>query len=55
VSEIDKERTKQGAKVYIVPDFSTFLLTRALKMQKGSDASNIFDEEVADHVSYLKV
>jgi hypothetical protein len=21
-------------------------------MQKGSDASNIFDEEVADHVSY---
>ncbi|CAO3661428.1 unnamed protein product [Umbelopsis ramanniana] len=49
VSEIDKERTKQGAKVYIVPDFSTFLLTRALKMQKGSDASNIFDEEVADH------
>ncbi|KAI8578302.1 hypothetical protein K450DRAFT_301300 [Umbelopsis ramanniana AG] len=48
-SEIDKERTKQGAKVYIVPDFSTFLLTRALKMQKGSDASNIFDEEVADH------
>ncbi|KAG2183905.1 hypothetical protein INT44_008916 [Umbelopsis vinacea] len=49
VSEIDKERTKQGAKVYIVPDFSTFLLTRALKMQKGSDASNIFDEEIADH------
>ncbi|KAH8550271.1 Gar1/Naf1 RNA binding region-domain-containing protein, partial [Umbelopsis sp. PMI_123] len=51
-SEIDKERTKQGAKVYIVPDFSTFLLTRALKMQKGSDASNIFDEEVAEHVSH---
>ncbi|KAJ2958770.1 hypothetical protein NQZ79_g5658 [Umbelopsis isabellina] len=45
-SEIDTERTKQGSKVYNVPELSTFLLTRVLKMQKGSDASNLYDEEV---------
>ncbi|CAO3671933.1 unnamed protein product [Umbelopsis vinacea] len=48
-SEIDVERTKQGAKVYIVSDLSTYVLTRALKMQKGSDASNFFDEEVDEN------
>lgn len=50
-SEIDTERTKQGSKVYNVPELSTFLLTRVLKMQKGSDASNLYDEEVDEKVS----
>ncbi|KAM3588357.1 hypothetical protein VKS41_000805 [Umbelopsis sp. WA50703] len=48
-SEINMERTKQGVKVYNVPELSTFLLTRVIKMQKGSDASNLYDEEVDEN------
>jgi hypothetical protein len=39
--------------VYNVPELSTFLLTRVIKMQKGSDASNLYDEEVDENVSFF--
>lgn len=37
-----------GANVFCVPDRSTFLFTSALRQIKGSDASNVYDEEVDD-------
>lgn len=37
-----------GTNVYYVPQHSDYVFTQALKGLKGSDASNIFDEEVAD-------
>ncbi|KAK9468024.1 Gar1/Naf1 RNA binding region-domain-containing protein [Lipomyces arxii] len=39
---------KINAKVFYVPKYSTFVFTAAIKAIKGSDASNINDEEVAD-------
>lgn len=35
-----------STKVYFVPGRSTFLFTSALRAMKGSDASNVYDEEV---------
>lgn len=35
-----------GARVFFVPGRSTFLFTSALRAMKGSDASNVYDEEV---------
>ncbi|KDN45279.1 hypothetical protein K437DRAFT_294582 [Tilletiaria anomala UBC 951] len=39
----------KGLKVYYLPSHSTYVLTRMLKLlPKGSDASNVFDEEIGD-------
>ena len=38
----------QGTKVSYVPLHSTFVFTKALQSVKGSDASNVHDEEVGD-------
>ncbi|KAI9886042.1 MAG: hypothetical protein M1823_002162 [Watsoniomyces obsoletus] len=38
----------KGTTIFYVKEHSTFVLPGALKHVKGSDASNIFDEEVAD-------
>ncbi|MCJ1479758.1 hypothetical protein MMC13_008444 [Lambiella insularis] len=38
----------KGTQVYYVPQFSTYVFTQSLKTMKGSDASNIHDEEVGD-------
>ena len=39
--------------IYYVPEHSTFVFTKALKSIKGSDASNIHDEEVgADEIEF---
>jgi H/ACA ribonucleoprotein complex non-core subunit NAF1 len=36
----------KGTTIFYVPQYSTFVLTEALKAMKGSDASNIHDEEI---------
>ncbi len=40
-----------GEAVFQSPAYSKFVLTNVIRNQKGSDASNLHDEEVADHVS----
>lgn len=42
------DRIAVGATVFYAPDRSTFLFTSALRQMRGSDASNVYDEEV-DH------
>ncbi|MCJ1398208.1 hypothetical protein MMC11_001405 [Xylographa trunciseda] len=38
----------KGTYIYYVPQYSTYVFTQTLKAIKGSDASNIHDEEVGD-------
>lgn len=38
----------KSSRIYYVDNFSTFVFTQSLKAFKGSDASNIYDEEVGD-------
>ncbi|KTW26420.1 hypothetical protein T552_02901 [Pneumocystis carinii B80] len=47
--KIDKEKISIGKKVYIVPEYSKYIFTKELKTNKGSDASNIHDEEVDEN------
>lgn len=48
-SNINQDQIKVGRPVGYVPADSTYVLTRALRaMGKGSDASNIWDEEIGD-------
>ncbi|KAG0170864.1 hypothetical protein DFQ30_001892 [Apophysomyces sp. BC1015] len=48
--EIDKERSVVGAKVYYVPSYEKTQLVEVekLKLIKGSDASNLYDEEAGE-------
>lgn len=46
--DIDNERAVIGAAVYRSPEYSTIVLTNSLKKMKGTDASNIFDEELPE-------
>ncbi|KAJ3284814.1 hypothetical protein HK104_009768, partial [Borealophlyctis nickersoniae] len=46
--EITPERFYKGRKVYYVPDHVKMVFTQPLKAQKGSDASNIHDEEIGE-------
>ncbi|KAJ3361731.1 hypothetical protein GGF32_007055 [Allomyces javanicus] len=45
-ADIDREHITIGKKVYFIPDYSVWALTDQLKSMKGSDASNMYDEEV---------
>ncbi|KZO96426.1 NAF1-domain-containing protein [Calocera viscosa TUFC12733] len=47
-SSIDKERITISRAVFHVPDRSNYVFTRHLLLLKGSDASNMHDEEVSD-------
>jgi rRNA processing protein Gar1 len=38
-----------GSDVYFVPSLVSVVITRPLKLIKGSDASNIYDEEIPEH------
>jgi H/ACA ribonucleoprotein complex non-core subunit NAF1 len=38
--------------VYYVPGQASFVFTQALRGNKGSDASNIYDEEINDEVHF---
>ncbi|KAK5119525.1 hypothetical protein LTR85_007625 [Meristemomyces frigidus] len=46
--DIENAGLSHGAKVYYVDSHSTFVFTQPLKNLKGTDASNIHDEEVAE-------
>ncbi|KAJ1559297.1 hypothetical protein HK096_001039, partial [Nowakowskiella sp. JEL0078] len=48
-NEIDSEFIFKGKKVFYIPDLAVFVFTQLLLGQKGSDASNLFDEEVDEH------
>jgi H/ACA ribonucleoprotein complex non-core subunit NAF1 len=45
---ISENGISKGSHIYYVPQHSTYVFTQALKAMKGSDASNIHDEEVGD-------
>ena len=47
-SDIEQAGITRNTKIHYVPQHSTFVFTRALQAVKGSDASNIHDEEVGD-------
>uniref|UniRef100_V5EPX4 H/ACA ribonucleoprotein complex non-core subunit NAF1 n=1 Tax=Kalmanozyma brasiliensis (strain GHG001) TaxID=1365824 RepID=V5EPX4_KALBG len=50
---IDRELVKPGETVFYLPSQSTYVLTQLLRQMKGSDASNMWDEEVAeDEIDY---
>ena len=50
---IDRDLVKTGKPVFYVPAQSTYVLTQLLRSMKGSDASNMWDEEVAeDEIEY---
>ncbi|SPO26466.1 related to NAF1 - nuclear assembly factor [Ustilago trichophora] len=50
---IDREVVKTGKGVFYLPAQSTYVLTQLLRSIKGSDASNMWDEEVAeDEIDY---
>ncbi|KAF2173969.1 hypothetical protein M409DRAFT_48871 [Zasmidium cellare ATCC 36951] len=46
--EIEDAGLEYGSKVYYVDSHSTFVFTQPLKNMKGTDASNIHDEEVGE-------
>jgi hypothetical protein len=37
-------------KLYYVPQYASYVFTQAIRGLKGSDASNLYDEEVNDAV-----
>lgn len=47
-SSIDSTAVYVGRAVHYAPTQSTYVLTRQLRKEKGSDASNMWDEEVGD-------
>ncbi|EMR09401.1 hypothetical protein PNEG_02346 [Pneumocystis murina B123] len=47
--KIDKEKISIGKKVYLVVEYSKYIFTKELKANKGSDASNIHDEEIDEN------
>ncbi|KAJ1018890.1 hypothetical protein NDA16_004693 [Ustilago loliicola] len=50
---IDRDVIKTGKPVFYLPGQSTYVMTQLLRSMKGSDASNMWDEEVAeDEIEY---
>ncbi|KAK5168740.1 uncharacterized protein LTR77_006049 [Saxophila tyrrhenica] len=47
-AELEKAGLSLGTRVYYVNDHSTFLFTEPIRANKGTDASNIHDEEIAE-------
>ena len=45
VDSIDMNAVKVGRRVYSVPSQCSFVFTEKLKQMKGTDASNMHDEE----------
>ena len=48
IAAISEAAISKGTPIYYVPQHSTFVFTQAIKAIKGSDASNIHDEEVGE-------
>jgi hypothetical protein len=38
-------------KLYYVPEYASYVFTQSIRGFKGSDASNIYDEEINDAVT----
>ena len=52
-SSIDKTMVTAGREIFHVPNRSNFVFPNQLRMYKGSDASNLHDEEVgADEIEF---
>ncbi len=51
---IDRDVVEKGKDVFYLPAQSTYVLTQLLRSMKGSDASNIWDEEVAKTRSTIR-
>lgn len=49
VEQLEATGVKESQRVYVVPELSHFVETIPLKLIKGSDASNLHDEEIADN------
>ena len=47
--EVQQYGVGVGTKIFYSPRYSSYVFTKALKAQRGSDASNIHDEEVSEH------
>lgn len=47
-ADVDPDVVQMSRKVFRVKKRSTFLFTSALRAVKGSDASNVYDEEIGD-------
>lgn len=45
--ELEESGLQKGTMVYFVEDYSTFVFTQPLRLAKGTDASNLHDEEIA--------
>ncbi len=48
--EVKGRNLQRGAKVFFLPDLAKYVYTQPLKRQKGTDASNLYDEEVGEDV-----
>jgi H/ACA ribonucleoprotein complex non-core subunit NAF1 len=48
LEEINELKVEVGKKIFYVPEHSTYVFTKPLLAQKGSDASNLYDEEAAE-------
>ncbi|KAF3924571.1 hypothetical protein ABW20_dc0102045 [Dactylellina cionopaga] len=46
--EVKSSGATLGRRVHYIPSHSTFLFTKTIRAMKGSDASNLHDEEVGD-------
>ena len=46
----EESRLLLGQTLFYVPERASFIFTRSLLNSKGSDASNVYDEEVDDDV-----
>ncbi|KAJ1600220.1 hypothetical protein NDA14_003990 [Ustilago hordei] len=52
-ASIDRDIVKAGKPIFYLPARSTYVMTQLLRSMKGSDASNMWDEEVAeDEIEY---
>jgi len=49
-NQVEHEGNMEDQTLFYVPDSAAFVFTHSLRGTKGSDASNIYDEEINDDV-----
>jgi rRNA processing protein Gar1 len=54
-ADIDREKCKPGIQIFFIPNLAKFVFTQQIRAIKGSDASNMFDEEIGDDVCETEV
>jgi H/ACA ribonucleoprotein complex non-core subunit NAF1 len=50
LKEIQELNVSVGQRIFYIPDLASFVFTQPLKALKGTDASNLYDEEVGEEV-----